>query len=66
MILDHIVPSSELAQRAFDLAVQSNHPVYDCLYLALAERESITLITDDAKLVAVAKKARLARLVQAL
>jgi predicted nucleic acid-binding protein len=66
MILDHIVPSSELAQRAFDLAVQSNHPVYDCLYLALAERESITLITDDAKLVAVAKKAKLARLVQAL
>lgn len=66
MILDHIVPSSELAQRAFDLAVQFNHPAYDCLYLALAERESIRLITDDAKLVAVAKKARLARLVQAL
>ena len=65
-VLDHIVPSSEVAKRAFDLAVQFNHPVYDCLYLALAERESITLITDDAKLVTVAKKAKLARLVQAL
>jgi hypothetical protein len=30
--------------------------VYDWLYWALAERESITLITDDAKLVIVAKK----------
>jgi predicted nucleic acid-binding protein len=66
MILDHIVPSSEVAKRAFALAVQFNHPVYDCLYLALAERESISLVTDDAKLVTVAKKARLARLVQAL
>ena len=66
MIFDHIVPSSELAQRAFGLAVQFNHPVYDCLYLALAERESITLVTDDAKLVSVAKKAKLARFVQAL
>ena len=66
MVLDHIVPSSEVAKRAFGLAVQFNHPVYDCLYLALAERESITLITDDAKLVTVAKKAKLARFVQAL
>jgi predicted nucleic acid-binding protein len=66
MVLDHIVPSSEVAKRAFGLAVQFNHPVYDCLYLALAERESITLITDDTKLVTVAKKAKLARFVQAL
>jgi predicted nucleic acid-binding protein len=66
MVLDHIVPSSEVAKRAFALAVQFNHPVYECLYLALAERESISLVTDDVKLVTVAKKARLARLVQAL
>jgi predicted nucleic acid-binding protein len=65
-VIDHIVPTAELAQRAFDLAVQFNHPVYDCLYLALAERESITLITDDAKLVTVGKKAKLGRFVQAL
>ncbi len=65
-VLDHIVPSSELANRAFALAVRFNHPVYGCLYLALAERESITFVTDDAKLVTVAKKARLARLIQAL
>lgn len=66
MVLDHLVPSSEVAGRAFALAVQCNHPVSDCLYLALAERESITLITDDAKLVNIAKKAKLARFIQAL
>ena len=38
MVLDNLVPSSEVAKRAFELAVQCNHPVYDCLYLALAER----------------------------
>ncbi len=65
-VIDHIVPTIELAQRAFDLAVQFNHPVYDCLYLALAERESIRFITDDTKLVAVGKKAKLGRFVQAL
>ena len=66
MVLDYLVPSSEVAKRAFDLAVQFNHPVYDCLYLALADRESCKLITDDAQLVKVGKKAKLSRLVQAL
>ena len=65
-VLDYFVPSSDLANRAFVLAVQYNHPVYDCLYLALAERESFTLVMDDAKLVTVAKRAKLAGLVQAL
>ena len=65
-VLDYYVPSSDLANRAFVLAVQYNHPVYDCLYLALAERDSFTLVTDDAKLVTVAKRAKLAGLVQAL
>ncbi len=65
-ILDRIVPSPDLANRAFSLAVRHNHPVYDCLYLALAERESFILITDDAKLVTIAKRAKLGGLVQAL
>ncbi len=40
--------------------------LYDCLYLALPERDSFTLVTDDAKLVTLAKRAKLADLVQAL
>ncbi len=65
-VLDRIVPSPDLANRAFALAVRYNHPVYDCLYLALAERESFMLVTDDAKLVTIAKRAKLGGLVQAL
>ncbi|MEX1163593.1 MAG: type II toxin-antitoxin system VapC family toxin [Nitriliruptor sp.] len=34
-----LVPDADLALRAADLAVTWDHPVYDCVYLALAERE---------------------------
>ena len=37
---------------AFDLALRIGHPVYDCLYLAAAQREAAQLITADAKFVA--------------
>ena len=40
----------DLLVRAVELAVQVRHPVYDCLYLALAERDAVPLVTDDAKL----------------
>jgi len=32
------------------MAQQLAHPVYDCVYLALAERERATLITADERL----------------
>ena len=44
-----LVPSSELADRAFALAVALKHPAYDCLYLALAESRRVPMITQDAK-----------------
>lgn len=47
---DLLVPSPDLLVRAVELAVQVRHPVYDCLYLALAERDAVPLVTDDAKL----------------
>ncbi len=50
-----IIPLEELADRAIELAIRLRHPIYDCLYLALAERERCTLITADARLVAAAK-----------
>jgi predicted nucleic acid-binding protein len=37
------------------LAVRLTHPIYDCFYVALAEREQCALITADARLVAAAK-----------
>jgi predicted nucleic acid-binding protein len=50
-----IVPLEELAERAIDVAMRLRHPIYDCFYLALAERERCALITADSRLAAVAK-----------
>lgn len=46
----------ELAPRAAEIAIKLDHPIYDCFYLALAERERCALISADAKLLAAAKK----------
>ena len=44
LIVDH---DELLESRALELALALRHPVYDCLYLALAERMHRTLITAD-------------------
>jgi len=33
-----------------DVARRLDHPVYDCVYLALAEREHATFVTADSRL----------------
>ena len=43
-----IVPSRSYAPRASELADLLDHPVYDCLYLALAEAEASVFLTADA------------------
>lgn len=50
----------ELSHRAAELAIHLDHPIYDCFYLALAERERVTLVSVDDKLIALAKKVRIA------
>jgi predicted nucleic acid-binding protein len=35
----------------FDISIQTRHNFYDCLYVALAEREGCELLTAVAKLV---------------
>ena len=50
-----LTPTEELRVRALAVAIELKHPIYDCFYLALAERERCALITADARLVAVAK-----------
>ncbi len=42
--------SAELVMKAAALAVEIDHPVYDCLYLACAEAEAAPLVTADIKL----------------
>lgn len=49
-------PSPPLAPRAFSLARQLNHPVYDCVYLALAERLDAPLVTADRRFVAAVRR----------
>jgi predicted nucleic acid-binding protein len=66
MSFDRLTPTAELAPRAFAIGHRFDHPVYDCFYLALAETESATLVTDDAQVLALARKAGLSRSVRSL
>jgi predicted nucleic acid-binding protein len=43
-------PSGELVDRALQIALAINHPVYDCLYVACAEMLDGTLFTADERL----------------
>lgn len=49
-LVDHIEPDRHLQVEALALACHLDHPVYDCLYLALARREAATLLTADLRL----------------
>jgi len=51
-----LVPVEDLRNRALELAIELDHPIYDCFYLALAERERCPLVTADKRLVAATKK----------
>jgi predicted nucleic acid-binding protein len=42
-----IVPTQELAARAWEIVALLDHPAYDTFYLALAEREGCRFITAD-------------------
>jgi hypothetical protein len=44
-------PILSLVDRAFDISIQTRHNFYDCVYVALAEREGCELLTADAKLI---------------
>ncbi len=50
------VPDAGLLNPAFDLAARLTHPVYDCLYIALAVSEHRTLVTADKRLHLVASR----------
>lgn len=46
-----LVASARLMDRAVVIAKALGHPIYDCLYLALAERWDTALITADSEFV---------------
>ena len=47
---EELVPAASLRERAFAMALELGHPVYDCFYLALAERRRTQLVTADSRL----------------
>jgi predicted nucleic acid-binding protein len=53
---ERIVSIDQLASRALELAVDPRHPIYDCLYLALDERERIAIVSADARLISAARR----------
>jgi predicted nucleic acid-binding protein len=54
-----VIPIEELRVRALALAIELRHPIYDCFYLALAERENAPLVTADEAMIAAARKAKI-------
>ena len=53
---DALIPAEELRGRALAMAIELGHPIYDCFYLALAERENAPLISADKRLVSIGKR----------
>ncbi len=56
----------ELVPAAFDLARTLDHPVYDCLYLALAGARDARLITADERLLGKASEASIGKRIVSL
>ena len=61
-----LAPAARLATRALVIARGLDHPVYDCLYLALAEQRGAHLVSADPRLKAKAKGTEWARRVVGL
>lgn len=45
----------DLRETALRLAIELRHPIYDCFYLALAQRERCALVTADRRLLSAAE-----------
>jgi predicted nucleic acid-binding protein len=50
-VFARLVASASLVEGAYVIATELRHPVYDCLYLRLAELESTQVLTADRRLV---------------
>ena len=50
-----LLPTRSLMNAAIEIAIQLDHPAYDCLYLALAEQNHAEFVTADTRLVTKAR-----------
>ena len=46
-MIDSMYPLTDLMPRSLELGIELNHRLYDCVYLALAERQKLQLVTAD-------------------
>ena len=53
-VFRELVPDRDLLPSAIEIALRKSHPVYDCLYLALALERREPLATADRKLASIA------------
>lgn len=49
--IDLFLPSAEVFEDALAIALELDHPVYDCIYLAHAACERLPLVTEDQRLI---------------
>lgn len=57
-----VIASGPLLEKALALSGALRHPVYDCVYLALAAEQKMPLITADERLARVVARHKLARI----
>lgn len=50
LTITRFLPSRLLGRRATEIAIEIDHPVYDCLYLACAEAENATVVSLDGRM----------------
>ncbi|MFZ5931410.1 MAG: type II toxin-antitoxin system VapC family toxin [Pseudomonadota bacterium] len=66
MMISHIEPIDTLIESALDLSIRLGHPIYDCLYLALAHSENCVMITADKRFAKRASAMKLTKFVRLL
>jgi predicted nucleic acid-binding protein len=54
-VFGRLITISALALDAMRISATLRHPIYDCFYLALAERERVPLVTADRRLITAAE-----------
>jgi predicted nucleic acid-binding protein len=59
LLFSSLVSILDLTGEASTLSINLAHPIYDCFYLALAQRESAPLATADDAMIAAARKAKI-------
>lgn len=53
-----LVPMEQLYAAAAGMAQSWRHPIYDCAYIALAQREHADLVTADERMLGIARRAK--------